>query len=409
MTAALHARRALMLLPSAGLGGAEAMTAVLARALHAAGLALDIAIAPSLATRVADMLGPDLAGAVDPAPLAWEEAETAAQNLRRQQAVAAARMLTARPDLAIIPLPWPSHGLGFLAPLRDAGVPTLLLAHLAPREADPALAEAARLAPPPAWPGCVWAAVGAPTARRVEAALGLPRGSVAVVPNGVPIPRVTAQDRLEARAAKRGALALDAGAPLLAVAGRLEPKKGTDLLPGLAQALRQRCGATIAVLGEGPGRALLETPGPPDRRPDPDPPLRLIGQVRDVGDWLLAADTLLLPSRLEGCPLVFLEAASRHCPVVATAAALEAFGDAGWEMAALAPDGMPSALVDGVVALLAAPARRAVQVEAAFRHAAAWDEAAMLRGLFGLLRGAVVAAGVPGAGARAITARGAGG
>jgi glycosyltransferase involved in cell wall biosynthesis len=120
--------------------------------------------------------------------------------------------------------------------------------------------------------------------------------------------------------------------------------------------------------------------------------------VRDVGEWLVAADALLLPSRLEGCPLVFLEAAARLCPVVATAAALEAFGDAAWDLAAIAADDAVSALADGAAAALTAPAAaRRLRVEAAFLRAARWDEAAMLREYAGLLRAAAAAAASPAA------------
>lgn len=384
-------RRALVLLPSTALGGAEAMTAVLARALDRAGLALELAIEPGLAAAAARLLGPPLAAAVQPAPLGWREEEDIARNLRRQEAVAAARLLADPPDLAVVPLPWPSHGLGFLGPLRAAGLPTLLLTHLAPREPDLALAEAARRAPPPDWPGLVWAAVAAPVAARVESAFGLAPGRVRVVPNGVPVPRIAPAQRRLHRAAKRAALGLDAAAPLIVAAGRLEPKKGSALLPDLARALRRRCGATLVALGEGPAMpALAADPA----AAGPAAPLRLPGRVEDVGAWLLAADALLLPSRLEGCPLVFLEAAARRCPVVATEAALEAFGAAAWEMAALAPEEHAAALVDQAEAVLrATPAARALRVEAAFRQALAWDEAAMLEALLGLLRAAAAAAG----------------
>jgi glycosyltransferase involved in cell wall biosynthesis len=118
-----------------------------------------------------------------------------------------------------------------------------------------------------------------------------------------------------------------------------------------------------------------------------------MGRVDDVGDWLLAADALLLPSRLEGCPLVFLEAAARRCPVVATEAALEAFGEAAWDMAALAPDDMAPALADQAVAVLTAPeAGRRLRVDAAHARALAWDEAAMLRRWRAVLRAAAAAA-----------------
>jgi glycosyltransferase involved in cell wall biosynthesis len=388
MTAPLRLSRVLLLLPSADIGGAEVMTAVLARALAQAGVTPEIAVAPELADRLAGLLGPDLAPALSPTPLAWNAAQPVAQTLRRQRLVVATRLIGDRPDAAIIPLPWPSHGLGFLGPLRDAGVPTLALAHLAPRDPDPALAEAVALAPPPDWPGLAWAAVAAPTARRTEAWLGLPQGRVAVVPNGVRIPREAPGARVAARLARRSALGLPAAAPLILVVGRLEPKKRTSLLPGIARALHRRCSATLIVLGDGPERGLLEADA---ASAGAAPPLRVLGHVGDVGDWLLAADALLLPSQLEGCPLVFLEAAARRCPVIATEAALEAFGAAAWDIAALAPDGMASALVDQAEALLASPARRALIAEAALRQATAWDEACMLGALLGLLRGVVAA------------------
>ncbi|MDB5375349.1 MAG: hypothetical protein JWP04_3991, partial [Belnapia sp.] len=89
--------------------------------------------------------------------------------------------------------------------------------------------------------------------------------------------------------------------------------------------------ATLVVLGQGPLAARLAA------HPAAGGPLRLAGQVADVADWLLAADTLVLPSQLEGWPLIFLEAAANRCPVVATAAALECLGEAAEQVASLVP------------------------------------------------------------------------
>jgi len=372
-------RRALVLVPSAGLGGAEVMTAVLARALAAEGAELHLAIEPALQPGFAAMLGPELADAVSAAPLSWREAETVEQNCRRQAAFVAAHIPTIRPDVALIPLPWPTHGLGFFPPLAEAGVPALAIAHLAPEELEPGMPEAARATRR----GTVaWAAVSAPLAGRLAACFGLPPEQVAVVPNGIPLPIIAPGARDAARRAKRDLLDLAPAAPLLVFAGRLEPKKGADLLPGLALALRDRAGATIAVLGQGVlGEVLAQHPAA-----EPGGPLRLRGHVRDVDAWLLAADALLLPSRLEGMPLVFLEAAARRCPVIATRAALEAFGDAAWDLAALAEDDMVSALTDQAVATLIASGAVRPRVEAAFQRVSAWDEPAMLRQYLGLLR-----------------------
>jgi glycosyltransferase involved in cell wall biosynthesis len=384
-TQPVRLRRALILLPSAALGGTEAMTAVLARALSAHGVQLEIVVAPGLSRNFADMLGLPIAPALGTAPLDWRESEEAGQNWRRQEAVLAPRLLAARPDIAILPLPWPSHGHGLLAELHRAGVPTLLIAHLAPLEPDASIEAAARRHAGPSTPGLLWAAVSRPVAQRIETWFGLPSGSTPVVPNGVRIPRVTERDRLLVRQARRASLGLPGSAPLVVVAGSVEPRKGSDLLPAIAQALRRRAGVTLVVLGDGPARpdlAAREAAG------GGDAPLRVLGRVEDVGEWLIAADLLLLPSRLEGCPLVFLEAAARRCPVVASAAALEAFGDAAWEMAAVAEDDMAAALVDHALVTLRSPEQTRLRTAAAFRHAAAWDEAAMQRGWLGVLRAA---------------------
>ena len=94
-----------------------------------------------------------------------------------------------------------------------------------------------------------------------------------------------------------------------------------------------------------------------------------MGHVRDVADWSLAADALLLPSRLEGCPLVFLEAAARRCPVVATAAAVEASATPRTH-GRRAQEGSAAAVADRALAAFAEPVATRRRMEAAYRHAA---------------------------------------
>ena len=108
-----------------------------------------------------------------------------------------------------------------------------------------------------------------------------------------------------------------------------------------------------------------------------------------MADWLLAADALLLPSRLEGCPLVFLEAAVRRCPVIASGDALEAFGAEAPRLAAVAPAGGIAHLTDQAAVRLNDPASARAAVDAAYRSAVALDEAAMLRRYFSLMRAAL--------------------
>lgn len=374
--------RVLVLLPGTDVGGAEAHTASLARFFAASGLRVRLAIAAPLRDRFAALVGPRLAAELDAAPIAWDAARPVEANERRQAEAAAALIAEARPDAAVLPLPWPTHGLGLQRALAEAGVPTLAVAHLAPVEPEPeGLAAARALRPGPT----EWAAVSGPVAARLAAHFALPPGAVSVVPNGVEVPPEDARKRAAARAAKRGLAGVAGrGAPLFVFAGRLEPNKGADLLPAMAERLHAATGGGVAVLGRGGGKPLRGWDDADAARPG----LRPIGHVPDVPDWLLAADALLLPSRLEGCPLVFLEAAARRCPVVATAAAVEAFGDDAHAMAAVSQEGSAAAVADRALAALAEPVATRRRVEAAYRHAAAHDAAAMLRQYAGLLRAA---------------------
>ncbi len=88
----------------------------------------------------------------------------------------------------------------------------------------------------------------------------------------------------------------------------------------------------------------------------------VLGERKDVRDWLAASDLFLLPSESEGMPLCILEAMGQGVPVVASAVSgiPEALGDAG----VLLPDpgcdpyGAVAALVAAVRALAGDPARR---------------------------------------------------
>lgn len=393
MSGADHAQilRRVLLLPSAGIGGAEVHAAWLAQSLAAAGVTLRLAIGPALRERFAALLSPALAPALQAAPVGWDPEASAAENQARQSAAAAALLRDWRPDAAVLPLPWPTHALGLQQALAEAAVPVLAVAHLAPRQPEAevvALAHAAVLGP------TRWIAVSDPVAARLAACFGLPDGAVASIPNGVVVPPWDPARRLRARAAKRQALGLPDRARLLVFAGRLELDKGADLLPATAALLRARAcpGApptVLVALGEGSlRRELARHPAARATATGREPAgvLRLAGQVADVGEWLLAADALLLPSRLEGCPLVFLEAAAHRCPVVATAAALEAFGEAAPGLAAMVPEANAASLADRVETCLAEPLATQARVAAAWRRVVAHDRAAMLRRYAGLLR-----------------------
>jgi glycosyltransferase involved in cell wall biosynthesis len=140
-------------------------------------------------------------------------------------------------------------------------------------------------------------AVGAASARQVEAYEGLPPGSVRAVLNGVP----------------------DSGPPdgppsdgRLVATGRLDRQKGFDVL---LDALAGLPGPRLVLVGDGPERAALQAQAAA---------LGVAGRVRFRGwterprDELPGAAAFVLPSRSEGSPLAIAEAMLAGVPVVAT-------------------------------------------------------------------------------------------
>ena len=370
-------RSLLVLLPGHGIGGAELHTLEIVRAAAGMGVQVALAVEPAFIAPLARRLGRLPGLTLHPAPgLGWSPERFHESPV--DQARATAWLIDETfPDAALLPLPWPTAGIGPRRALAAAEVPSLLIGHLVPMDGD---ANAVRaLGGFAAGPGRV-VAVSAATARRLALGYGLAPGQVGVVPNGVVVPPEDPVARSNARLAKRRWLNLAPDAPMLVFAGRLDRQKGADLLPALALALWQQRGATVVALGEGELLKPLLRLGEP---------LRLPGQVADVPDWLLAADALLMPSRLEGCPLTFLEAAARRCPVLASPEALECLEGRAVEMATLLELGSLGVLPEQACDGFPPGPQAALQVAAAWRHAAQFDQAAMLRRYMGLLRGLV--------------------
>ncbi|NGM23737.1 glycosyltransferase family 4 protein [Roseomonas stagni] len=366
LTPPRHVRRLLVPLPSTRFGGTERHTAELAARLGQHGVAVTLAAEPALLPLLAAAMPPGQpAPRLLPARLGWDDAVPPAVAIARQRAGTEALLVAESPDLVLLPLPWPDAGLGVMRAVAGRGLPRLVALHLA-AEGPPPPAIATEL-PALDAEGAAWAAVSAPVARRAAAAFGLAPSRITVIDN--PAPRAGTEGRDAARAALRTRLGLRDDQPLLIFVGRLEEAKGADLLP----ALTDRLNLPIAVLGDGLLLGHLEA----EARGDPRGLLRLMGQVADPGPWYRAADALILPSRLEGAPLVFLEAAAHHCPVVASPAALEGLGPDAPRLARLAAAGDAAALADAARALLADPAGTAAMVARAAAEAArrSWPRA----------------------------------
>jgi sugar transferase (PEP-CTERM/EpsH1 system associated) len=152
------------------------------------------------------------------------------------------------------------------------------------------------------------------------------------IDNGVDLRRFRADP--EARAAARRALGLSPTAWVVGTVGRLAPEKSYDLLIKAAAPLLG-AESRLVIVGDGPEaprlRAVVTEAGV-------DAFVHLTGKRDDVAALLCAFDVFALSSKMEGLPLVILEAMATELPIVSTAVG-----------------GIPGAVADGQTGLLSPP------------------------------------------------------
>ena len=137
--------------------------------------------------------------------------------------------------------------------------------------------------------------------------------------------------------------------------GRLAPQKGQVLLlDALAEVLRSGHDTRLILVGDGEFRPILEQR---IRKLSLQDRVTITGYVSEaeVRRHLLAARALILPSFMEGLPVVIMEAFALNRPVISTYVAgipeLVRPGENGW----LVPAGNVEALADAMRAALTAP------------------------------------------------------
>lgn len=150
-----------------------------------------------------------------------------------------------------------------------------------------------------------------PAAQRYHAdALRLPLGDFRVVPNGVDVDQFADAEPLPELA--------DAERPLLLFVGRLERRKGLEILIRAFLRLRAfRPEVRLCVIGDGPERSRCESLLPASVRPD----VLFVGAVReaDKARYFRSADVFVAPNLGgESFGIVLLEAMSAGLPVVAS-------------------------------------------------------------------------------------------
>jgi len=150
--------------------------------------------------------------------------------------------------------------------------------------------------------------------RRKAVAMGALAGRTRTILNGCDLTVFHVMDRLAAR--KR--LRIDPTAEAVIYIGRVDVKKGLRELVKAAAALHhQRPNLRVYMVGEGPDRQMIQNAI--DANDAAGYVKALPGCPFDeVAVWMAAADVVTLPSYMEGCPNVILEALACGRPVVAT-------------------------------------------------------------------------------------------
>jgi glycosyltransferase involved in cell wall biosynthesis len=196
-----------------------------------------------------------------------------------------------------------------------------------------------------------------------------PRGAAGarteVIPSGVDTeifrPRPAERDETRKR------LGVPHGMPVVGTVGRLEVRKGTDVLLHAAAELKKKglSELRVVVVGDGPLRdelpALAARLGIADH-------VHLLGDRSDVYEVLGALDVFILPSRTEGMSNALLEAMATALPVVATAVGGNPEVVAAETTGVLVPSDNPTAMADAIARLLASPATAARLGAAARAH-----------------------------------------
>ena len=150
--------------------------------------------------------------------------------------------------------------------------------------------------------------------RKKAIAMGAPPEKTRVVVNGCDLSVFHVGDRLEARQKLR----IDPAAEAVVYIGRMDVKKGLrELVEAAASLHPERPNLHVYVVGEGPDRPLIESAIQASNASGYIHALPACA-FDDVAVWMAAADLVTLPSYMEGCPNVVLEALACGRPVVAT-------------------------------------------------------------------------------------------
>jgi len=150
--------------------------------------------------------------------------------------------------------------------------------------------------------------------RERTVAMGAPPARTRAVVSGCDLSVFHVRDRGEARRK----LGIDPAAGAVVYIGRMDVKKGLrELVEAAALLHPERSNLRVYLVGEGPDRPVIES-AIQAKHAGGYVYLRPRCSFDDVAEWMAAADLVTLPSYMEGCPNVVLEALACGRPMVAT-------------------------------------------------------------------------------------------
>ncbi len=351
--------RIVQLIPTLGVGGAERIVGLLAKALVVLGHHVDVVV---LGASEGSWIEAELAEAGISTTYLGKGAGFEAAVVGRLSAA----LLRLRPDVVHTHL----HVLKYLLPARAAwpGCRVVHTLHnLAQNEAvgaDIKLQKVAFRA------GVAPVAIGDAVAESFAEVYGF--DAPYVIPNGIPVADFRAGP--EAAAAVRREVGVAAETPLFLVVGRLNEQKNHALLLD-AFADPRLASAALLVVGDGELRGDLVSQA---ARLGLSERVRFLGIRKDVPRLLAAADAFVLSSDWEGNPLVVMEAMAAARPVIATAVGCvpELVDETTGR---LVPRGDRAALADALVDLLDRSVGSGLGAAAGARALARFDASVMAR------------------------------
>lgn len=150
--------------------------------------------------------------------------------------------------------------------------------------------------------------------RKKAVAMGAPPEKTRTIVNGCDLSVFHVKDRFQARKQ----LHINPASEVVVYIGRMDVKKGLrELIEASASLRTHRPNLQVYLVGEGPDRSAIESAILAKNA---------VGYIHalpacasdEVALWMAAADLVTLPSYMEGCPNVILEALACGRPVVAT-------------------------------------------------------------------------------------------